>query len=117
MDSQAWHPDEAALQEFKDWLVSEGISTPAEIKEGFDEPGTKDDALMRIRSEVFNALWGQDASHRVRAEKDVQIQRALELFDQAGKLLAQRDAMGGDGQKVATQPAAHLPSPPADGGD
>ncbi len=112
--SQDWHPDNEVLQEFKDWLVSEGISTPEEIKEGFAEPGTVDDVLMRIRSEVFNALWGQDASHRVRAEKDLQIQRALQLFDQAGKLLAQRNALGNtEGQKVAAKPASKPPAKPA----
>ncbi len=110
--SQDWHPDDAVLQEFKDWLVSEKISTAKEIEEGFAEKGTTDDVLMRIRSEVFNAIWGQDASHRVRAEKDVQIQRAIELFSRAGKLLAQRDALKNTkGEKVAEK-AAHHPAPP-----
>ncbi len=113
VESRDWHPDQEVLDEFKAWLVSEGLSTREEIQEGFAEPGTEDDALMRIRSEVFNALWGQDASHRVRAESDVQIQRALELFDQADKLLAQRDALGSTaGQKVATHPAPPTPTPP-----
>jgi len=109
--SQSWHPDEAVLQEFKDWLVSEKISTPKEIEEGFAEKGTTDDVLMRIRSEVFNAIWGQDASHRVRAEKDVQIQRALQLFNRAGKLLAERDALKStEGERMAGKTARH-PAP------
>jgi hypothetical protein len=51
---------------------------------------------------VFNALWGQDASHRVRAAGDAQIQRGLELFDRARDLLARRRARDeSDGSQVA----------------
>ena len=100
--SREWRPDEPVLGEFRDWLIAEELSTPEEVAEGFAVEGAGGDALMRIRSEVFNALWGQDASHRVRAEGDAQIQRALELFDRAGDLLARRRALGeADGSQVA----------------
>lgn len=89
-----WQPDaDAMLAEFRDWLVAEELSTPEEVEEGFAEPSTREDALLRIRSEIFNALWGQDASHRVRAAGDAQIQRALALFDEAGNLLARRHSL------------------------
>jgi carboxyl-terminal processing protease len=87
-----WQPDETVRDEFRDWLVAEAMSTTEEVAEAFTDPATVDDALMRIRSEVFNALWGQDASHRVRAAGDAQIQRGLELFDRARDLLARRRA-------------------------
>jgi len=90
VDDPEWRPGPEVLEEFKAWLIDEGISTEDEVAEGFENQETRDDALLRIRSEVFNAKWGQDASHRVRAEGDNQIQRALELFDRANELLVQR---------------------------
>ena len=97
-----WRPDDAVLEEFRQWLAAEELSTPEEVAEGFAAEGAGADALMRIRSEVFNALWGQDASHRVRAEGDAQIQRGLELFDRAQDLLARRRALDEtDGNQVA----------------
>ncbi|MFW6012504.1 MAG: S41 family peptidase [bacterium] len=89
----SWRPGDEVLEDFGDWLVSQEISTPEEAEEGLADPVTADDALMRIRAEVFNALWGQDASHRVRAEGDAQIQRAMDLFDRAEDLLARRRAV------------------------
>ena len=38
----------------------------------------------------MNALYGTEAAHRVLAEGDLQIQRALELSDEASKLLQRR---------------------------
>ncbi|MGD2116397.1 MAG: hypothetical protein PVG07_15185, partial [Acidobacteriota bacterium] len=73
--------------------------------EGFEDLETREDALRRIRAQAFNARWGQDASHRVRAEGDRQIQRALELFDRAERLLAQRKATGPE--KVAEHQEAN----------
>jgi hypothetical protein len=90
------------LAEFREWLLAEGVSTGEEVEEGLAETDAVADALMRVRSEVFNALWGQDASHRVRAEGDAQIRRALELFDRAEDLLARRHALDeSDGNQVA----------------
>ncbi len=104
--SPEWHPGDEALAEFREWLVAEEISTTEEIEEGLAEADAREDALMRIRSEVFNALWGQDASHRVRAEGDAQIQRALALFDRAGELLARRHSLDeSDGSRVAASGA------------
>jgi carboxyl-terminal processing protease len=97
-----WTPGDEVLAEFQEWLVAEGVSTGEEVEEGLAETDAVADALMRVRSEVFNALWGQDASHRVRAEGDAQIRRALELFDRAEDLLARRHALDeSDGNQVA----------------
>lgn len=101
-----WRPGDEVLAKFGDWLVRQEISTREEVEEGLAEPGTVDDALMRIRAEVFNALWGQDASHRVRAEGDAQIQHALGLFDRAEDLLARRRAVdNAEGNRIATKAA------------
>jgi carboxyl-terminal processing protease len=90
VSSTDWMPGPEVLEEFERWLVDEEISTADEVAEGFEDPETREDALRRIRAQAFNAKWGQDASHRVRAEGDNQIQRALELFDRAERLLVQR---------------------------
>ena len=97
-----WQPSPEVLDEFAEWLVAEEMSTAEEVAEGFEDPATREDTLRFVRAEVFNALWGQDASHRVRAAGDAQIQRALELFDQADELLARRHGLdGAEDQQVA----------------
>jgi carboxyl-terminal processing protease len=100
--SPEWRPDGTVLDEFRAWIAAEGMSPPEEVTEGLAADAAGADALMRIRSEVFNALWGQDASHRVRAEGDAQIQRGLELFDRARDLRARRNGLDeADGDQVA----------------
>jgi carboxyl-terminal processing protease len=106
-----WQPDpQAVLGELRDWLVAEELSTPEEVEEGFADASARADAVLRIRAEVFNALWGQDASHRVRAAGDAQIQRALVLFDRAGDLLARRHGLDETaGSQVAEHAAPESP--------
>lgn len=103
--STDWTPGPEVLEQFRQWLVKEEISTAEEVDEGFEEPETREDALRRIRAHVFNAQWGQDASHRVRAEGDTQIQRALELFERAEQLLVQRKSV--EPEKVAEHQQAN----------
>lgn len=88
--SRAWVPDDTVVAEFKDWLIQEKQITPDEAAIEFAKPENLADIRLRIRSEVFNANWGQDASHLVRTAGDNQIQRALQLFGDAATLLAQR---------------------------
>lgn len=104
-----WQPNPEILDEIAAWLVDEEMSTTEEVAEAFEDPATRDDTLRFVRAEVFNALWGQDASHRVRAEGDAQIQRALELFDDADELLARRHGLdGAEDQQVAEAVAGDL---------
>lgn len=99
--SRAWAPDEAVITEFKDWLIKEKVVTADEAAIEFAKPENLADIKVRLRSEVFNTLWGQDASHLVRTGADNQIQRALQMFDQAAELLAQRkEKAGGDRRGV-----------------
>jgi carboxyl-terminal processing protease len=97
-----WQPAPEVLDEMRDWLVEEELSTAEEVAEAFEDATTRVDTLRFVRAEVFNALWGQDASHRIKAEGDAQIQRALELFDQADDLLARRQSLdAAEGNRVA----------------
>jgi carboxyl-terminal processing protease len=105
VQSKDWTPGPEVLDQFEKWLVSEELSTEDEVAEAFENPDTRADALLRIRAEVFNAKWGQDASHRVRAQGDHQIQRALDLFDEANKLLVQRQSVGQE--KIAEHQAVN----------
>lgn len=108
---QDWQPDaDAVIEEFGDWIVAEELSTEEEVEEAFTEPENRTDAVLRIHSEVYNALWGQDASHRVRSAADAQIQRALGLFDEADALLARRHGLeDSEGSQVAEKPATATP--------
>ncbi len=96
VDSQDWRPGPEVLQQFRSWLGSENVAPAEEIEQGFADPRTSEHALRAIAGEIMNARFGQIAQHRVLAEGDPQIQRALALFIQAKDLLAQRQASRGD---------------------
>lgn len=107
-----WTPPDEVLGQFEAWLVAEKIATAEQAAEGLANPDDAEDARRRVRSEVMNALYGQDESHRVRSAGDLQIQRALELFDDAEQLLARRLALEED-TRVADRLRAS--ASPADG--
>jgi carboxyl-terminal processing protease len=107
-----WTPSDEVLDEFEAWLVAEEIATPEQAAEGLKDPADAEDARRRVRSEVMNALYGQDESHRVRSAGDLQIQRALELFDEAEQLLARRLALD---EETRVAEGLRANSSPADG--
>jgi carboxyl-terminal processing protease len=88
-----WRPGPELLAEFKAWLVKEGIATEAEAAAGLATDGNGDYARRMLAGEILNARFGPVAQHRALAEGDQQIQRALALFEQAGELLARREAL------------------------
>ncbi len=98
VEAQSWRPGPEVLTQFRAWLASEKVATAAEIDKGFADAKTTEHALRAISGEVMNARFGQVAQHRVLAEGDPQIQRALALFSQAKDLLAQRQASRGQGR-------------------
>ena len=73
--------DEAVLGEFSDFLVGRDFEFTAE---------ELDDAAeylsMRLRAQIGRLVWGAEEESRILAEADPQVQRALEVFDEAGKL-------------------------------
>ncbi len=86
--SSDWRPDPKTLTEFEVWLGRQAIDGELTLDLGKAELAKW--VLRQIHADVMNALYGTEAAHRVTAEGDLQIQRALELFDEASKLLQKR---------------------------
>lgn len=110
----SWQPPAEMLDDFERWLVEdEKLASAAEVEEGLAEESAREFVLRQIHAEIFNAAFGQEARHRVLTAGDTQVQTALGLFDRAGELLAQRQALDAEG---ARQRAA-LPQEPVKPGD
>lgn len=91
--SQTWKPGSETLQAFRRWLIQESLAGAEEIDEAFADPETAAYILRHIRAEAFNTAFGQEAWHKILAAGDNQIQAALDLFDRAADLLAQRQGL------------------------
>ncbi len=90
-----WRPPEGFLDEFRQWLIDNEITTPEEIDEMLAEEEARTFSRRQIHSDLFNAAFGIEAAHKVTAEGDVQIQAAIDLFSQARDLLAMRHELKG----------------------
>ncbi len=88
-----WEPPATLLDDFSAWLLERETATEKRIDEGFADEETRETALRYIVAEVLNAAFGIEARYQVLAQGDPQIQRALELFDDAGELLARRRSL------------------------
>lgn len=86
-----WQPPPTFLDEFRDWLVQEKVATREEVDAMFEDQELAAYVSRQIHSDIFTAAFGTEAAHRVLARGDLQIQAALGLFDEAAKLLAERD--------------------------
>ncbi len=93
-----WEPPESLVDEYREWLLGEELGEADEINEMLDNEELRDIARRQIHSDIFNAAFGTEASHRVLARGDVQIQAALELFEDAAELLEERGKL--EGQKL-----------------
>ena len=104
--SLEWRPDDAVFDELVSWLKSESIGTPEEIDEAFADAETRRQAMLEVRVEVFNAAFGVTEGHRIRTAGDHQLQKAIEMFDEARELLETREAIRSTkkGAQVATAP-------------
>ncbi|RMH22027.1 MAG: S41 family peptidase [Acidobacteria bacterium] len=96
VDDPAWQPPPDLLQQFFDFLQANGVASAEEIAEGLADAESRALVQRQIVADVMNAEVGPEASHRVMAAGDVQIQQALALFDRAAQLLAERRALGSD---------------------
>ena len=88
-----WRPDDAALDELRNWLVEQKIETAQNLETGFAEEKHRAYALRQIRAEVFTSRFGIEAAHQALAEGDAQIQTALTLFPRAEALLTERQRL------------------------
>ncbi|HYG65198.1 MAG TPA: S41 family peptidase, partial [Thermoanaerobaculia bacterium] len=104
--STDWKPAPQVLDEFKKWVISEGISPAAEVEKEFADAKLQEQALTQIRAEVLNAVSGQEARHRAFAQIDKQIQTALAQFDKAAELYAQRKLLDQKDEERADTAAA-----------
>jgi carboxyl-terminal processing protease len=100
VSSPDWRPDPSILAQFEAFAAKQGLGEAAELDKALQDADTRDQVLARIRGEVFNATLGNDARYRALAEKDTQIQAALQLFPRATELLAMRK--GGAPQQAQT---------------
>jgi carboxyl-terminal processing protease len=91
--SADWRPGQELVQEFRDWVVKEKIATAQEIDEALGDKDVRDYSQLQIRAEVMNNLFGQEARHRALSEGDKQLQQAMNLFDRAANMLAQRQEL------------------------
>jgi len=88
-----WKPDKAFEDAFYDWMVGEGLETAEEATATRGDATSSAFVRRQLRAEVLGAKYGIEASHKVLAEGDAQIQAALSLFPQAATLLAQRQGL------------------------
>jgi carboxyl-terminal processing protease len=96
-----WRPGPAIVEEFREWLIRENVATAKEADDALAEGGSRDYALLMIRAEAMNIAHGQEARHRVLAEGDKQVQKALSLFGRAAELLAERKAKDKENAQAA----------------
>ncbi len=90
IDSIGWTPPDDLLETFRQWLIAEQLATVEELDEVFAKEEARDFAKRQIHADIMNSAFGTEASHRVLAKGDPQIQAALGLFDEATQMLAQR---------------------------
>jgi carboxyl-terminal processing protease len=98
--SASWRPGPELLQEFRDWMVKEKIASAQELDEALAKEEVKEYSQLQIRAEIMNSLFGQEARHRTLSEGDKQLQAALNLFDRAATMLAQRQELGAPNPRI-----------------
>jgi len=93
IESRDWQPPPELLDQFREWVLAEELATSEELDEGFEEDEARQTAVRYVVAEILNSAFGIEARYQVLAEGDQQIERALELFDDAADLLARRKSM------------------------
>lgn len=103
--SKSFEPDTKVLQEFRDFLTSEGIRVPAKFW-----AGDQDYLKLRIKTEVFNLMFGLTEGNKLEIRSDSQVQKALALFPRIPEILKGPGAKPGaaHGKRIADK----QPSPP-----
>jgi carboxyl-terminal processing protease len=91
-----WTPPATLLDDFAGWVVDEGLASREDVDEGLATTDAREFSLRQVHAEILNSAFGQEARHQVISAGDKQIQEALAMLPQAGKLLAQRRALDPD---------------------
>ena len=78
----SFEPDSAALDAFKSYLERQRVRTPGEYW-GPDQEGLK----LRIKTELFNLVFGLASGDEIETRGDHQVKQALELFPKINALL------------------------------
>ena len=89
-----WAPSEHEMARFAKWLQNEDFGTEEEIQEAFADEAVRNVLETRLRYEVMNTALGLEAGNRVLSTIDNQIQAAYDAFDDAAKLLRDRQLYG-----------------------
>ena len=93
------------LKDFKSFLASRNFKYETDA---FD--AAKKSLELRLRSQIGRVKWGAEAESRILVEGDVQVQKALTLFEEAAKLatkgLSGAPEKDADGAKSADLKAA-----------
>ncbi|MEM7479960.1 MAG: S41 family peptidase [Acidobacteriota bacterium] len=108
----SWQPPPELIAEFESWLIEEDIATRQKLDEELATDDVRALAVRQIHGEILNSALGQEARHRVVAQGDEQILKALQMFDQAGDLLARRlklDQADGEPRQTAQLEEAGAP--------
>jgi carboxyl-terminal processing protease len=87
----AAHPDlkpgfvvgDQGIKEFQEFLTSRKFKYDAEAFEG-----SRKGIDLRLRSQIGRVKWGAETESKILVEGDVQVKKALTLFDEATKLAA-----------------------------
>ncbi|HEV2352320.1 MAG TPA: S41 family peptidase [Terriglobia bacterium] len=79
---RSFEPDQAALDDFKQFLTRQGIRAPDEFW-GPDQGYLK----LRIKTEVFSLVFGLSAGDEVEVKGDPQVQKAATYFNELPALL------------------------------
>ena len=90
-----WEPPADLLDRFRQWLDSEREEIE-DLDSMFERTEAQEFARRQIHADIFNSVFGTEASHRVQARGDLQIQKAFDLFVEADQLLAERHSIGPD---------------------
>jgi carboxyl-terminal processing protease len=79
---KSFEPDSQVLDSFKDFLGRRGVRVPQEYWDG-DQPYLK----VRIKTELFNLVYGLAFGDEVETRADPQVQKAATLFPTVAQLL------------------------------
>jgi hypothetical protein len=87
---KSFEPDSQVLDGFKDFLGRRGVRVPEEYWND-DRPYLK----VRIKTELFNLVYGLTFGDEVETRADPQVQKAATLFPTIAQLLKARVSSSG----------------------